>query len=321
MVRLVNLPANIPQAADAKPGIWDRMAFSMDGKLLAASSSAGCEAGVWDLASGKLLGKMKFGGRDGRVLGFSPDSKSLTTLERRDDGPVVVFWDVGTFRPSRCVLATDRSIKACDVSPDGGLLVTVDGKYRVRLWDLRTLRSIRTLGEYGPGRYHASSAVFCSGGKQVAVSTGRKIRMHSVPGGKVVHEVRDGFDAADRLMFDGDSKTMAAVNSTGYVWNLSTGLMSSEISLPRWEDVRSDLSPDGKLVAASWDPKTIDLLGTELGRRFYTIRAPAKVAGALRFSPDGKSITASLDNRELGVWSVLTGELLADLTPDSAVKD
>ncbi|HVX85823.1 MAG TPA: hypothetical protein VH253_13665 [Phycisphaerae bacterium] len=112
---------------DAKGGV-SRVAYSPDGKLLAAVSGDGT-ARVWDAGKGKLLQTMK--GHEGVVisLAWSADGKQLATggLDKS-----INVWNVTTGQ------IVDRHEQQCPVHglaimPDGKHLVSICGE-KVRWW-------------------------------------------------------------------------------------------------------------------------------------------------------------------------------------------
>ena len=82
------------------------LAFAADGKSLAAAldsqryyrSGRMAGAGVWDLATGKEIGRLTGHRGDVQALAFSPDGGSLATASA--DGTVLV-WDAAPFLPTR----------------------------------------------------------------------------------------------------------------------------------------------------------------------------------------------------------------------------
>jgi WD40 repeat protein len=102
------------------------LAFSPDGKILAAGASGGYQ--LWDMKTGKVFGPF-VGDKNAlsRIagLGFSPDGKRLASA-----GPYVKLWDVSTGKLLREI--GDGPFFA--FSPDRKTLATA----RAQLWDVAT---------------------------------------------------------------------------------------------------------------------------------------------------------------------------------------
>jgi hypothetical protein len=121
------------------------LAFSPDGKLMAASSGDG-HVHLWDWQWGRDAanhrGEATLIGHAGRVntIQFSPDGKWLATASV--DG-TAKLWDVRTYR---CVATfTPGKYKTgmgvAVFSPDGKSLVTAGDDGMIRIWDLTSLKA------------------------------------------------------------------------------------------------------------------------------------------------------------------------------------
>jgi WD40 repeat protein len=116
------------------------VAFSPDGRLLAAVEWSGCIR-VWDPASGKPL--CRLGERDGKVhyVAFSPDGRMLASTGWDEK---VRLWEVATGCERRRFRGHRGCAEGVAFSPDGKTLATGGWDTTVLLWDVRG-RSAPTL--------------------------------------------------------------------------------------------------------------------------------------------------------------------------------
>lgn len=137
------------------PGDAWVVAFSPDGKLLAAAISRGdnriMEKSitsdewkpppersllVWDFDTGKEVFTAWSDQADGCPLAFSPDGKLLATQGGRV--PTIQTWDVETWRPQHTIRADSKGVSCLAFHPDSRLLATGGRDHAVKLWDLET---------------------------------------------------------------------------------------------------------------------------------------------------------------------------------------
>ena len=121
------------------------LAFSPDGRSLAAASERHDEIIVWDLAADRV--RISLRGHSSPVIGlaFTADGRSIVSGETAD--PLVLVWDLESGRPRRRLrLEVSRGpLNAIVCSTDGSRLATVNGWGEVRLWDGHSGRPDRFL--------------------------------------------------------------------------------------------------------------------------------------------------------------------------------
>ena len=128
------------QPADAPPAPrvrYTRVAFSPDGKLLAASSYDD-DIRIYDVEHRKLVKTLR--GHKDRILSFafSPDQKQLDFRAARQDGR---HLGSGKRRAALCCLSPQPhniGVASVSFSPDGKLLATGYSKDICCLWDAET---------------------------------------------------------------------------------------------------------------------------------------------------------------------------------------
>jgi WD40 repeat protein len=83
---------------NGKPGHWITLAFTGDGKLLAAGKYGPGVVKLWDVATGLERATIKAHAKTIWALAFSPDSHTLATCSA--DG-TIKLWDMAPFSVSK----------------------------------------------------------------------------------------------------------------------------------------------------------------------------------------------------------------------------
>jgi len=309
----------------APEGGAQSVAFSPDGKTLAAGSGFGIGSGVvlWDVGRReRLADKLLAVGEGGvRSVAFSPDGKTLAAGYGQDLGGIgggVVLWDVGRRErlADKPLPVAEGDVQSVAFSPDGKTLAAGHGREResicgVVVWDVgRRERLADKRFAVAEGR--VTSVAFSPDGKTLAAGylggkgtcgvvlwdVGRRERLADKP-------LAAGYGGVWSVAFSANGRTLAA----GYggddkggavlLWDVGRRERLADKPLAVAEgDVRSvSFSPDGKTLAAVYlRDEGSGVLLWDVGRRERLAGKPlADAEGEVRsvaFSPDGKTLAA-----------------------------
>ena len=110
--------------------VWG-VAFSPDGKLLAAASSDTVD--IWDLATRQRIGEpLKGHGELVAAIAYSPDGQTLAAANALS----ITLWDVSSRQPlGEPLLGHTGMVYSLAFSPDGSQLVSSSNDKTLRLWE------------------------------------------------------------------------------------------------------------------------------------------------------------------------------------------
>jgi WD40 repeat protein len=142
------------------------LAFAPDGRSLASGGESDRAIVLWDLATGRPLGRLGVPPVPMTCLVYSPDGRWLAWNDVRDGR--VRLRDLEGRRGDRSIASVSCSARnPLAFSPDGRLLATARYDGVVRLWDLSTGTELRQVG--GPGD-RLTGVAFSPDGRLLAAS-------------------------------------------------------------------------------------------------------------------------------------------------------
>jgi WD40 repeat protein len=261
---------------------FSKLAFSPDGKTLAATSGGNVE--LWEVRTMPRPTVIEAKKHRTFALAFSPDGKMLAsggeaTEEAKPRGEVRL-WDPATRKEGETLRGYAGAIRCLTVSPDGTLLAGAGGNRletkegrEVKLWDLATGKALATLQGHKQG---VLALAFSPGGKVLAsAGLDQVVKLWSAPDGKLLATLEGHTGPVAALAFDPSGKTLATggelKEAKGHdrgevrVWDMSSRKESAAFAKGLAEIDWATFSPDGKTLALGnreerqmylWDPTT-----------------------------------------------------------------
>lgn len=320
---------DLSSSGQTAPGLAPTIAFSGDGRLLAASA-ADNSVKIWDVNSGRelqtLIGSQATLSAAFGVyfISFASDDRLVTISD------AVRMWDVNTGRElsklelgSPDTSAFSGSGAGMAISPDGKQLVLLhdDSEAHARVIDLASGREVRQL-KLSDKRIDTSAFAFAPDGRVFAAGVvDKKLKLWDV-NTKKEQELTQTTKDYPQLKFSRDGRLLAlSENYVVRIWDVANARELAQLKVPnsgaftRQADAYIAFSDDGKrLASGGFDTDTI-IWETETGKRLSTLSGRTNMAYNVSFSADGTQLWSGGRTR----WDLRTGRGLR-VVPQSSEK-
>ncbi|HTU22763.1 MAG TPA: WD40 repeat domain-containing protein [Gemmataceae bacterium] len=298
-----------------KDGV-DLVAFSPDGKILAAATANGERSlRLWDVGTGKALHRLSEGSMPWLGIAFSPDGKILAAL----CGEEIRLWDVASGAYLGVAARHKNSLSTFAFSPDGNKIAAADagmagGKdFKIYLWNLDSGELLRVFDGH---RFSVQQIAFTADGKTLLSSDSSEVRVWDIASGKQRHRHDHGGRLAPngQTTAFGDKEKLHVVDAASGRELWSTDLGKGDYTY----------SPDGKRLLGkgdyyySLDGKRLLICSSNQPFRLYdsatgkdlhrSDRVPEQLDPFMRLclSADGATF-ATADFNSILLWDTKTG--------------
>ena len=259
----------------------DSLAFSADGKLLAAAISSGVI--IWELKQGNQIGPLiGTSNRPTTSVAFSPDGSLLAMATRKGE---IFLLSLNSLQDSEEGIVFPPEAHAnlieghtdgvtCVVfSPDGKLLASSSHDHTIRLWDVSTRETIgepltRHDAEVSAIAFHPGGNLLASGSLDGTVIVW-DVATGQPEGRPLLHDAKGITSVA--FSSDGQMLASAARNQTTALWDVNSRLQITQLSCFAGQVYELAFSPKENLLASAdsdgavilWNPTRPSPLRTE----------------------------------------------------------
>jgi WD40 repeat protein/serine/threonine protein kinase len=298
------LTLTVPGAA-----VWG-VAFSPEGKHLAATGVLLPGVTVWDRATGKQVRRLAGTGRAER-LAYSPDGKHLVAAGV--DGRVRV-WDVTAAKEVRALQGHEGCVVSVAYSPDGKLLASASWDRTVILWDALTWQQLRVLRGHTKGVHGIAFAP--DGSRLASASSDGTVRVWEVKTGRELHTLRGHAGPVMNVAFARDGLLASAgFDGTVKLWNATAGRYLDTLRADIALLFAVAVSPDGKRLATGGLERSVHVWDLEARQEVLTLRGHGDIVSDLAFSPDGHQLASASGDGTVKVWGA--GPASANAGPEA----
>ena len=278
------------------------VAFSRDGKTLTGEVE-GSGIKLWDSRTGEVKKRLVSPEGSASIAAISSNGESIA--EAGDDA-TLRLWNSASESEAVIPRPGSESISALALSSDGQLLAIGSGKELI----LASAGSGATLRTFSGQENTINRLVFSNNNQILASADETGIKVRDLTSG----QIRNAFSPGGRvtaLRFAPGDRILVSASEDGSVslWDLRTGVLSSQLKKHSGAVNAIAFSPDGNLMATGGDDRSVIIWEAATGKARRTLKGHDLAVTSLAFSPDANTLASGSGNTSVVLWDVKTGNL------------
>jgi WD40 repeat protein/tRNA A-37 threonylcarbamoyl transferase component Bud32 len=266
----------------------------------------GWEWGYLQRLCQRELLKLSHGSDPLNGIAFHPSERWLACGAGND----VQIWDLNTGQEVVALKGHSATVFGIAISRDGERLASASLDKTVKVWDLKTRKTLLTLA--GEARLH--SVAFSPDGKRIAAGeVTSTVRLWDSHSGRQLYTLPADY-CYPSVAFSPDGKRLAAANANNAkLWDVENGREVLTLKGHSKQVLSVRFSRDGTRIASASADNTVKVWDASSGQPQLTLLGHTADVTSAVFSPSGLQIASAGNDRSLKIWDATTGAPLRTL--------
>ena len=199
---------------------------------------------------------------------------------------------------------------------DPNLLASASGDRSVRIWDLQTQQTVRSLLGHSSG---VNCVAYSPDGRLIASgSSDQSIKLWDADTGDELNTLTGHTHFVKAVSFSPDGSILASgsLDNSLKLWSVDTGEEINTLLGHSGGINAVAFSPDGTVLASGSTDTQVKFWNPATGEEIRTLAGHTGPIRAIGFSQNGNLFFSGSDDRTLKLWNACNGELLQTVTDE-----
>lgn len=279
------------------------VAFSVDGKLIAASDS-NLEIHVWQAIDGKQVATCKGHTESIHSIAFSSNEKILISGSSDD---TIKLWDVYSGECLKTLEGHTRSVTSVAISPNGKTIASGSNDATVKVWSFQTGECLETLLAHSDWTsFVAFSPDSCTLVSSSGSSQETSIKLWNLATKECVMTLQGYDQSISAIAFSPDGSILAggSRDKTIKLWNVQTGECLKTLEGHAGSVTTLAFGLSGTILISGSQDKTVRFWNIQTGECLGYIQGHSHSVSAVACSPDGRSFATGSGDQTVRLWDM-----------------
>ncbi len=304
------------------PGGISCVAFSADGKIIAAANKKKCIIKLWEVATARKVCTLTSNGLSATNITFNFDG---TILASADKSGSIKLWNLNTNQEMCSLSAHLFEANFIAFSWEGQNQILLSGSQDRKILKFRDVnKSYNYIDEKYYWQFVANFSSHTRSIDSIAISPDGQIlasgshdntiKLWNIASGKELININTKHSIY-AIAYSPDGLTIASGDSKNHIhlWDVNSG--AKILTFTGHKGLFTGInclafSPDGRMIASAGGDKTVKLWNVNTGLEIRTLEEHKRWVSSLAFNPQATIIVSGSADKKAILWDLNTGEVL-----------